>query len=216
MPTSRPTVAYSFQGSRVWRVSTGHGHPWAWQPGTREDASTHLPPLFLLLLLGEDRVDPPDLGEHGAVAQTEAQAEEPEAGLGRRGRWGCSGGSLGEGGGHQGEWRKGLPTFSKPSHPSSTLPRGDLPKTSWSNAITSDRSPGLRCWPVTLPCHPLLLQLTNPSPSIFKHCSSACPTAACTPLPPPPGSSLPVAWVQVSGPLRTAWAGDRRQAERGE
>jgi len=48
---------------------------------------THLPPLLLLLLLREDCVDPPDLGEHRAIAQTKAQAQEPKAGLeGEKGR----------------------------------------------------------------------------------------------------------------------------------
>lgn len=28
-------------------------------------------------------MDPPDLGEHGAVAQAKAQTQEPEAGLGK-------------------------------------------------------------------------------------------------------------------------------------
>lgn len=88
MPTSRPTVAYSFQGSRVW-VDTEHrqvGNPLSPEsqgPAGRGAAAAHLPPLLLLLLLREDRVDPPDLGEHGAVAQTKAQTQEPEARLGQ-------------------------------------------------------------------------------------------------------------------------------------
>lgn len=36
-----------------------------WPAGKR----AHLAPFFLLFLLGEDRVHPPDLGEHAAVAQ---------------------------------------------------------------------------------------------------------------------------------------------------
>lgn len=37
--------------------------------------------LLLFLLLCEEGVNPPDLGEHAAVRQTEAEAEEPEAEL---------------------------------------------------------------------------------------------------------------------------------------
>lgn len=63
--------------------------------GESEDVHTHqqahrsvqfpglqsLPPLFLFLFLCEDCVDPPDFGKHGAIAQTKAQTQEPEAGL---------------------------------------------------------------------------------------------------------------------------------------
>lgn len=59
-------------------------------------APSLLPLLYLLLLLlfvllGEEGVDPPDLGEHAAVGQAEAQAEEPEAELGEeeREKTGC-------------------------------------------------------------------------------------------------------------------------------
>lgn len=42
--------------------------------------------LLLFVLLCEEGVDPPDLGEHAAVGQAEAEAEEPQAELkGRRG-----------------------------------------------------------------------------------------------------------------------------------
>lgn len=41
----------------------------------------YLLPLLLLVLLGEEGVDPPDLGEHAAVRQAEAEAEEPQAEL---------------------------------------------------------------------------------------------------------------------------------------
>lgn len=67
--------------------------------GTEASEAAHLPPLLLFLLLCEDRVDPPDLGEHGAVAQAKAQTQEPEAGLGkergqertgRGNRWDCA------------------------------------------------------------------------------------------------------------------------------
>lgn len=89
MPTSRPTVAYSFQGSRVWINMWGEqAHqakmlcaPGAKDLGAKYWAATHLSPLLLFFLLCEDRVDPPNLGEHGAIAQTKAQAQEPEAGL---------------------------------------------------------------------------------------------------------------------------------------
>ena len=107
MPTSRPTVAYSFQGSRVWVNTWSTGvlgwgvlqTPRAKALGTEASEAAHLPPLLLLLLLCEDRVDPPDLGEHGAVAQAKAQTQEPEAGLGkergqertgRGNRWDCA------------------------------------------------------------------------------------------------------------------------------
>lgn len=47
-----------------------------------------LPPYLLLLLLfvllREEGVDPPDLGEHAAVRQAEAEAEEPQAELEER------------------------------------------------------------------------------------------------------------------------------------
>lgn len=41
----------------------------------------HLLLLLLLILLGEEGVDPPDLGEHAAVRQAKAEAEEPQAEL---------------------------------------------------------------------------------------------------------------------------------------
>lgn len=40
--------------------------------------------LLLLVLLGEEGVDPPDLGEHAAVRQAEAEAEQPQAELARQ------------------------------------------------------------------------------------------------------------------------------------
>lgn len=44
-----------------------------------------LPPYLLLLLLFvllcEECVDPPDLGEHAAIRQAEAEAQEPQAEL---------------------------------------------------------------------------------------------------------------------------------------
>lgn len=42
--------------------------------------------LLLFILLGEEGVNPPDLGEHAAVRQAEAEAEEPEAELGETGK----------------------------------------------------------------------------------------------------------------------------------
>lgn len=41
--------------------------------------------LLLFVLLREEGMDPPDLGEHAAVRQAEAEAEEPEAKLEERG-----------------------------------------------------------------------------------------------------------------------------------
>lgn len=46
--------------------------------------SSYLLLLLLLLLLCEEGVNPPDLGEHAAVRQAEAEAEQPEAELGER------------------------------------------------------------------------------------------------------------------------------------
>lgn len=37
--------------------------------------------VFLLILLGENRVHPPDLREHAAVGQTEAEPEQPQTKL---------------------------------------------------------------------------------------------------------------------------------------
>ena len=51
--------------------------------GAEGSGAAHLPPLFLFLLLCEDCMDPPDLGEHGAIAQAKAQTQEPKAGLGK-------------------------------------------------------------------------------------------------------------------------------------
>lgn len=44
--------------------------------------------LLFLVLLCEEGVDPPDLGEHAAICQAEAEAEEPQAELEGRGREG--------------------------------------------------------------------------------------------------------------------------------
>lgn len=48
--------------------------------------SSYLLLLLLFLLLCEERVNPPDLGEHAAVRQAEAEAEEPEAELQEAGK----------------------------------------------------------------------------------------------------------------------------------
>lgn len=37
----------------------------------------YLPLLLLVILLGEDGVDPPDLSEHRTIGQAEAQAKQP-------------------------------------------------------------------------------------------------------------------------------------------
>lgn len=47
--------------------------------------SSYLLLLLLFLLLREEGVNPPDLGEHAAVRQAEAEAEQPEAELQERG-----------------------------------------------------------------------------------------------------------------------------------
>lgn len=78
-----------FLGSRMlwFPPPTAHMHP-----GSKEEKKS-LPPslspylllLLLFILLGEEGVNPPDLGEHAAVRQAEAEAEEPEAELGGNG-----------------------------------------------------------------------------------------------------------------------------------
>lgn len=60
----------------------------------------HLLLLLLLVLLGEEGVDPPDLGEHAAVGQAKAEAEEPQAELQERReeqKWSREGGMRGLG-----------------------------------------------------------------------------------------------------------------------
>lgn len=41
----------------------------------------YLPLVFLLVLLGEHRVHPPDLCKHAAISQTEAESQQPQAEL---------------------------------------------------------------------------------------------------------------------------------------
>lgn len=61
---------------------------WAfYQPKPRTSPYTptpHLLFLLLLILLGEEGVNPPDLGEHATVRQAEAEAQEPQAKLQKR------------------------------------------------------------------------------------------------------------------------------------
>lgn len=50
----------------------------------------YLPLILLLILLGEYRVDPPDLGEHAAICKAETQTKQPQAKLAewkKRGRF---------------------------------------------------------------------------------------------------------------------------------